>query len=243
MKGQVHSIETMGTMDGPGVRTVIFLQGCPLRCQYCHNPDTQAFVGGETYSVEDLLKIVKRYKVYYGYEGGVTFSGGEALMQGAFLLEAIKALKKEGIHVALDTSGIGRSSYFKEILNHVDLVLLDIKHYDLQAFKSLTSVSEKRLHAFFQALKDYKGKLWVRHVMVPGMTDSYSAMDKLGDYIKTSLPAIEKVEILPYHKLGLDKYSQLQLEYPLTGVPEMVPEQAKTYQDYINRLLFRQIAV
>ncbi len=234
IKGQIHSIETMGLFDGPGVRTVFFFQGCPLKCSYCHNPDSQSFKGGKTYSVDDIVNFAKRYKPYYKDTGGVTFSGGEALMQGEFLLETMKALKAEGIHIALDTSGVGTSHYYDEILALTDLLILDIKHFEKDPFKDLTGISMKRTSAFYDAIENYKNKLWIRHVMVPGITDSYQSMDHLFDFISIWSKMIEKIEILPYHKLGIDKYSQLGIKDPLEDVKEMDEGLAKSYELYIN---------
>lgn len=241
--GNIHSIENLGTMDGPGVRTVFFLQGCPLRCQYCHNPDTQSFEGGDQYSVEDILAYVKRYKPYFGQEGGVTFSGGEPLMQGAFLLEAVKALKEEGYHITLDTSGIGQSSYFEDILKYVDLVLLDIKHFETEEYFKLTGLSIRRTDAFVKALIASQTNVWIRHVMAPGETDNQRSMDLLFDYTKDLRNNIEKYEILPYHKLGVEKYSQLNLDYNWKDKAEMDSEVAMTYQNYLNQLLKRRLAI
>jgi len=237
IKGQIHSIETMGLFDGPGIRTVFFFQGCPLKCSYCHNPDSQSFKGGKTYSVDEIVKFSKRYKPYYKDNGGVTFSGGEALMQGEFLLEAIKALKAEGIHVALDTSGVGISHYYKEVLDLVDLLILDIKHYQKDPFRDLTGISMKRTTAFFEAVSNYKNKLWIRHVMVPGITDSYQSMDALYEFISNWSKMIEKIEILPYHKLGIDKYYQLEMPYRLKDTKEMDKEIAFEYQQYLMKKL------
>lgn len=236
LKGRVHSIETMGLVDGPGIRTVFFMQGCPLKCKYCHNPDALDFNGGKEYTVDELVAFAKRYKPYYKNDGGVTFSGGEALMQSPFIYEAMKALKAEGIHIALDTSGVGQSSYYEKILDLVDVVLLDIKHFEAKSYFDLTMSSMKRTDKFMEALSDYKGELWIRHVMVPGVTDSYAAMDELCSYITKWSNIIEKIEILPYHRLGVDKYYQLGLEYPLEGVPEMDKEEALKYQDYLRKI-------
>lgn len=236
VKGRVHSIETMGLLDGPGIRTVFFMQGCPLKCKYCHNPDSLCFDGGKGYTVDELVAFAKRYKPYYKDNGGVTFSGGEALMQGEFVYEAIKALKAEGIHVVLDTSGVGQSFYFSKILDLVDMVIMDVKHFDSAFYKDLTGVSMKRSHQFIDALKTFQGDVWVRHVMVPGYTDNYESMNKLFKYISQWRKDIAKVEILPYHSLGVDKYYQLGLSYPLEGVPEMDKDLAFEYQEYLKGL-------
>lgn len=237
IKGRIHAIETMGLHDGPGIRTVFFMQGCPLRCKYCHNPDALSFKGGQVYTVDELVMFAKRYKSYYKTSGGVTFSGGEALMQGAFLLEAIKALKNEGIHVALDTSGIGQSSYFNEILSYVDMVIMDVKHVNKNAYKDLTGLSMKRLDAFHDALQAFNGQIWVRHVMLPGYTDNLTSMDALFNYISLWHKKIEKIEILPYHKLGVDKYYQLGLEDPLKDIDEMDSSIAKSFELYLMKKL------
>ncbi|MBN2898756.1 MAG: pyruvate formate lyase-activating protein [Clostridia bacterium] len=238
MTGNIHSIETMGLVDGPGIRTVVFLKGCPLKCAYCHNPDTQNCGGGKSYTVSELVNFIKRYKRYYDVSGGgVTFSGGEPLLQSAFLIEAIKALKAEGIHVALDTSGYGDESYYKALLPLVDLVLLDIKHYDDLAHKKLVGKSMNGLLKFLSYLEEHKVKLWLRHVMVPGLTDSKESMDQLFHHIEKYAKLVEKIEILPYHKLGVEKYTQLGMVDPMADIPEMDTEAAKFYESYIRGLL------
>jgi|LGVE01.1.fsa_nt_gb pyruvate formate lyase activating enzyme len=239
IKGRIHSIETLGLLDGPGVRTVFFMQGCPLKCKYCHNPDALNFDGGKVYTVDELVTFAKRYKPYYKNNGGVTFSGGEALMQSEFVYEAMKALKKENIHIALDTSGVGQSSYFDQLLELTDLVILDIKHFDSENYRDITGISMKRTEAFMNALDGYNGEIWLRHVMVPGYTDNYTSMDDFFKFISYLHKKIAKIEILPYHKLGVDKYYQLDLSYPLEGVPEMEPSEAKIYEDYMMRKLDR----
>lgn len=238
MTGKIHSIETMGLVDGPGIRTVIFLKGCPLKCSYCHNPDTQNASGSKDYTVAELIQFVKRYKKYYDASGGgVTFSGGEPLLQGAFLIEAMTALKNEGIHVALDTSGYGDERYYKDVLALVDMLLLDIKHYDDLAHKKLVGKSMKGIHTFMSYLDNFKGKIWIRHVMVPGLTDSEKSMDHLFHHIEDYSKMIEKIEILPYHKLGVEKYHQLGFEDPMVGIPEMEKEKAQYLETYIRSLL------
>lgn len=231
--GNIHSIETMGTHDGPGVRTVFFLQGCPLQCRYCHNPDSQCFQGGTAYTVDEIVKLVKRYRPYYGKNGGVTFSGGEALMQGRFLLAACRALKAEGIHVAVDTSGVGQSAYYEQLFQTVDMFIVDIKDYDPKRYKALTGVSKKRVEVFLEALKDFRGALWLRHVMVPGITDDYDAMDRLALYLQQRFKSLQKIEILPFHKMGSSKYRAMGLEDPMADVPAMDSVAAKALEQYL----------
>lgn len=240
MKGRIHSIETMGLLDGPGIRTVFFLQGCPLRCSYCHNPDTQRIAGGNEMTSEEIVQTAKRYLPYYRHSGGgVTFSGGEPLLQGAFLLETLKLLKMEGIHTALDTSGFGQEKYFDEILELVDVVLLDIKHFDREEHQKLTGVKMKGRDPLLNRLAAFKGKVWIRHVMVPGMTDSKKAMEGLYQSIRFLAKRIEKIEILPYHRMGLEKYEALEMAVPLKDVPEMDHDLAMVYQDMLREKLIR----
>lgn len=237
-KASIHSIETMGLVDGPGIRTVFFLQGCPLKCLYCHNPDSQHFMGENTISTEDVLKLAERYKTYYKASGGgVTFSGGEPLMQGAFLIEALSALKTRGIHTCVDTSGYGVSKYYDGIFDKTDLFLLDVKHVDPQAHLKMVGRPIEGILNFIKALKAYKGKIIIRHVMVPNETDSIDAMEKLLKMIEPIEKKVEKVEILPYHKAGTEKYSQLQMVDPLSNVPPMSPEAAMAFEKWINERL------
>jgi pyruvate formate lyase activating enzyme len=234
MKGKIHSIESLGLFDGPGIRTVFFLKGCPLACKYCHNPDTQDFEGGDLYSVEDVVKLAKKNKSYYDSSGGgVTFSGGEPLMQGEFLIQCIKALKKENIHVALDTSGYGQKKYMKEIISLVDLILLDIKQIHNMGYKDLIGVEIHGLLYFMDLIKNSDTPVWIRHVMVPTYTDSYESMEKLMDMIKDILKWVVKVEILPYHKLGKEKYKLLNREDPLTNVNAMDENKALAFEAFI----------
>ena len=234
LKGRIHSIETMGLMDGPGIRTIFFMQGCGLKCSYCHNPDSIRFHGGRLYTVDELVSFVKRYRSYYKETGGVTFSGGEALMQGKFLSEAVKALKKENISIALDTCGVGQPQYYAEILEHVDVLLLDIKHVDPEGFKQLTGVCQEKTRKFMELVNGFQGRIWIRHTMVPGITDSHQAMDALFDHIKGWTEHIDKIEILPYHKMGVGKYELMGLPDPLKDTPEMSKPRAKEFQDYIE---------
>jgi pyruvate formate lyase activating enzyme len=238
IKGRLHSIETMGLVDGPGIRTVFFLQGCPLRCAYCHNPDTQTFDGDKMIRPEDVVSLAKRYLPYYQKSGGgITFSGGEPLVQGEFLLETLKQLKEIGVCTALDTSGYGAEKYFDEIIKTVSYVILDVKHYDENEHIKLTGRDMKSRNKIMTLIKKYNKRVLIRHVMVPGLTDNYESMDKVYETVRFLSKTIEKIEILPYHKHGVDKYAQLGLDDPLEGVPEMDQTQAEIFQKYINGLL------
>lgn len=218
--GRMHSFESMGLLDGPGIRSVVFLQGCMLRCQYCHNPDTWACEGGERITPEALVQKLSRFKPYYAKSGGgVTFSGGEPLLQADFLRESLRLCQENGIHTCLDTAGAGLGDY-GEILSHTDLVLYDVKHYDPAAYRAVTGRDMDETLTFLDALRGSGTPIWVRHVVVPGLTDSRAHMAHLRAYVKT-LPNVQKVELLPYHLLGTNKYDVLGLRYALDGVPAM----------------------
>lgn len=220
IKGRIHSIESMGLVDGPGIRTVVFFQGCPLRCAYCHNPDTWNLQGGTEFTSEELLKKLLRFKPYFDKSGGgVTFSGGEVLIQPEFLLEILKLCKENNIHTTLDTSGFGLGDY-DEILKYTDLVLLDIKHVDDIGYKSLTGQKSSPLNLFLKALEKSQTKVWIRHVVVPGLTDSEEHILKLAKIIR-NINNVEKIELLPYHTLGSNKYEILGIDYNLKDVPQM----------------------
>lgn len=236
--GRLHSIETMGLVDGPGIRTVFFLQGCPLRCAYCHNPDSQSMFSKEQITPEEVLKTALRYQSYYKSSGGgVTFSGGDPLVQGAFLVETLKLLKEAGINTAIDTSGYGDERYYKEILELVDVVILDIKHFNDEGYKSLTGASKQRFNKFLSYLDDFRGTIWLRHVMVPSITDNEESIYSLFKEISYLADRIDRFEILPYHRMGIEKYEMLNMKYTLEDVPEMDKDKAKVYEDLINRLL------
>lgn len=220
MTGFIHSLESMGLVDGPGVRAVVFLQGCPLRCLYCHNPDTQTFSGGQETTPEALVKRLLRFRPYFESSGGgVTFSGGEPLGQSDFLLACLKLLKAEGVHTCIDTSGVGQGD-FEDILKHTDLVLYDVKHHQREGYRKITGRELDPTLAFVEAVRKANVPMWVRHVVVPGLTDSREHLTSLGKYIAT-LPRVEKLELLPYHTLGVHKYQTLGIPYPLEGVPPM----------------------
>lgn len=241
VQGRIHSIETMGLLDGPGIRTIIFLQGCPLRCTYCHNPDSQSMFSNTHMTPEDVLVTARKYKSYYDRTGGgVTFSGGEPLLQGEFLLETLKLLKAEGFNTAIDTSGYGDKRYYKEILKYTDVLLLDIKHFSNEGYKEVTGKSMKGFYEFASYLNDFKGKIWFRHVMVPGITDNKKSILKLFDNMSHLCDKIDRIEILPYHKMGLEKYNELEREYLLEGVPEMDITKAKEYENILMELLEKE---
>ncbi|MVX64096.1 pyruvate formate lyase-activating protein [Clostridium chromiireducens] len=232
LKGNVHSIESMGLVDGPGIRVVVFLQGCALRCKYCHNPDTWAASGGEEYTPEELVKKIERFKTYFASSGGgVTFSGGEPLRQPEFLLETLKLCKSKGINTCIDTAGYGFGDY-DEILKYTDLVLFDIKHITPEGYKNVTLMNIDESLKFLEAMKRNNTKMWIRHVVVPGLTDDIEHLKELKKYID-KIPNVEKVELLPYHLLGANKYEVLGLKYPLENVEAADKELIKKYQKEI----------
>ena len=226
--GHIHSIESMGLVDGPGIRTVVFLQGCSLRCRFCHNPDTWDFEGGEIMEPAQLIQKIRRFKPYFKETGGVTFSGGEPLMQPDFLSETLKLCRQEGVHTCIDTAGCGMGNY-DEILNHTDLVLLDIKQIDEASYQKMTGRSISHFQQFLQALKEHQTPIWIRHVVIPGLTDSRAHMEKLQKYV-ASIPHVEKVELLPYHLLGTNKYEVMGIPYSLSNVPAMDKEETAESQ-------------
>ncbi len=216
---KVHSVESFGTVDGPGIRYVIFLQGCNLQCKYCHNRDTWEINGGEYKSLDEIFEKIKNYKNYIiPSDGGVTVTGGEPLIQMKFIIELFKKLKEEGINTCIDTSGMfAISEDIKEVLKYTDLVLLDIKHIDDEKCKNLVGVSNKRELEFAKYLSENNKKMWIRQVLVPGYTDDEKDLIRLKEFLST-LKTVEKVQILPYHSMGKFKWEKLGLEYPLEGV-------------------------
>ena len=231
MDAYIHSTESFGTVDGPGVRFVIFLQGCPMRCKYCHNPDTWKMNTGERRSPQSLIREYERNRQFYG-KGGITVTGGEALMQIDFLLELFGLAKQQGIHTCLDTSGItyrpGESDYNRKLdrlMEITDLVMLDIKHIDPQGHKDLTGHDNAGILAFAKYLAKKKVPVWVRHVVVPGITDDPGQLTRLGQFIGT-LPNVKALDVLPYHVMGVSKYKELGISYPLEGIPAATRAQA-----------------
>jgi len=233
LKGKVHSIETMGLVDGPGVRTVVFLQGCSLRCKFCHNPDTWVTNEGKEYTAEELIKKISRFKTYFQRNGGgVTFSGGEPLKQPEFLLEALKLCKEAEINTCIDTAGYGFGEY-DEILKYTDLVLFDVKHFTREGYKNVTQMEIDNSLVFLEAMKRNNTKMWIRHVVVPGLTDGEEHIKAFKEFIK-DIPNVEKVELLPYHLLGVNKYEGLGMKYPLEGTPAMDKEICEGYKKYLT---------
>ena len=220
MKGYIHSFESFGTVDGPGIRFVVFMQGCPMRCLYCHNPDTWG-AGGKSLTCEEVAQTALKYKSYFTGGGGVTVSGGEPMLQAEFVCGLFEILKKAGVHTALDTSGIlfnpEEPHEFDELLSVTDLVLLDIKHIDDGEHVKLTRHSNANVLSFAKYLSDIGKPTWIRHVLVPEITDNDEYLNRLAEFVST-LKTVEKVEVLPYHNMGEVKYKNLGREYPLKGV-------------------------
>ena len=220
---QVHSIESFGSVDGPGIRFVIFLKGCTMRCQYCHNPDTWSRTGGTLRSVDDILAQAQRYQSYWGEKGGITVSGGEALLQIHSLTELFRKAKALGINTCLDTSAQPFSressnfSAFEELMKYTDLVLLDIKHIDSEAHKQLTGWRNENILDCARYLSDIEKPVWIRHVLIPGINDDDESLYRLRAFIDT-LSNVERVEVLPYHALGVYKWEQLGIPYPLKDI-------------------------
>ena len=238
MEGYIHSTESFGTVDGPGVRFVIFLQGCPMRCKYCHNPDTWKLHTGQRRTAASLIREYERNQAFYR-KGGITVTGGEALMQVDFLLELFGLAKEKGIHTCLDTSGItyksGDTDYNRKLdalMALTDLVMLDIKHIDPQAHKELTVHDNAGILAFARYLDDKKIPVWIRHVVVPGITDDPGPLARLGAFIGT-LSNVKALDVLPYHVMGVAKYRELDIPYPLEGVPAATQAQAKQAREII----------
>ena len=229
MQGSINSIETFGLVDGPGIRVVIFLNGCSLRCKFCHNPEMWQ-KGINNITVEELVNKIKRYKPYFKNNGGVTFSGGEPLLQTKFLLEVCKELKKEHIHIALDTAGVGYD--YDELLNYVDLVIFDIKAIDKDKYQDLVSHDIKDSLVFLDKCQKRNISMWLRQVIVPGINDTKEYILELKEFI-SKLKNIEKVELLPYHTMALSKYHKLGIPYPLENVLEMDKQRCKELEQLL----------
>lgn len=231
MMGRIHSTESFGTVDGPGVRFVIFLQGCPMRCLFCHNPDTWETEGGELRSADELLAAYRRNKSFYK-SGGITVTGGEPLLQIEFVTELFQKAKAEGIHTCLDTSGVTfdpgnpeRVAQFERLHEVCDLVLLDIKLLDGRRHRELTGCKNEQILAYARFLSEQKKPVWIRRVVVPGLTDGEEELRALGRLL-AELHNVKALDVLPYHTLGEPKYKKLGVPYPLEGVPQLPKEEA-----------------
>ncbi len=244
--GRLHSYETLGTLDGPGLRLVVFLQGCPLRCLYCHNPDTWELQGGRPVTVEEVVAKARRMRPYFGTTGGVTLSGGEPLAQPHFSLALLQALQREGIHTVLDTSGTAAfaaseraqgsdTAVLQAILAATDLVLLDIKSATADGFKALTGCPMAGLEQLLE-LADARGQaVWIRQVIVPGQNDTAESVQALVRFLQRYPQLqIQKIELLPYHTLGIKKYEHMGLAYPLAGAPPLATDRLAELQKELD---------
>ncbi len=232
--GNIHSVESCGTVDGPGIRFVVFTQGCPLRCQYCHNPDSWDFKENQKMSVEEIIEQYEGVKEFCA--GGITVTGGEPMAQPEFVTELFKQCKERNIHTALDTSGIyfnrENTQKIDELLKYTDLVLLDIKHIDDEEHKKLTKHSNKNILDFARYLSETNKPVWIRHVVVPGITFKEEYLKKLGQFL-AELHNIKALDVLPYHDMAIPKYENLGIDYPLKGVPPLTHDEAKKARNII----------
>lgn len=243
--GYINKYETFGSVDGPGIRFVVFTQGCPMRCKFCHNPETWDFKGKDIGGVEpfdispeDLLQKALRYKPYWGKDGGITVSGGEPLAQLDFMIEFFECAKNAGVHTCIDTSGVSfrradaAFEKFERLMRVTDLLLVDIKHIDEAAHKELTGHGNENILDFFRYLDEIKKPIWIRHVLVPGISDNDEALARTRDFIRT-LGNVERVEVLPYHAFALGKYDELGIDYVLKDTQSPTAERVEN----ANRIL------
>lgn len=234
MKGYIHSIETMGLVDGPGIRIVIFMQGCPLRCLFCHNPDTWKKDENYLTTSKEIVDTVRKYRGYIEENGGITLSGGEPLYQSEFTLDILKMCKKCGIHTCIDTSGVGYDKKFLEdILKYTDLIILDIKAIDENNYKKMTGKSMEEFNYFLTQAQKLQKKLWLRQVIVPTINDNVEYIKRLKKYI-SKIQNVEKVELLPYHTMGVDKYKKLNLKYRLDNIEAMNKEKCRELEKILK---------
>lgn len=241
-KGFVHSVESFGSVDGPGIRFLIFLQGCPMRCQFCHNPDSWKTGIGEERTADELLDQAERFRAYWGDNGGITVSGGEALLQIDFLLELFEKAKQRGIGTCLDTSAqlfTRKSPFFEKferLMELTDTVLLDLKHIDDEEHRKLTRHSNANILDCARYLSEIDKPVWIRHVLIPGITDKDEYLVRLRDFLST-LHNIERIEVLPYHTLGVYKYEKLGIDYPLKDVQPPAAERVANANDILQQAL------
>lgn len=238
---RVHSIETFGTHEGPGIRLVVFLQGCNFRCLYCHNPDTHDINGGYNLAFKKIVEMAKEQEHYFHEKGGITVSGGEPLLQSEKLTQFFKALKKRNIHTALDTNGSILNEEVKKLLQYTDLVILDIKHINPDSHKEITGTDNKEVFKFAKYLKKINKNFWLRLVLVPELTSKEMHLQSVGEYFK-DYSNLERVEILPYHSLGVYKYKAMEKKYELENVP-MTDEKTKKQAKQILQRYFKDVHV
>ena len=228
----IDSIESFSTKDGPGIRTVIFFNGCKLRCLFCHNPEMW-IKKEDNITVDELYKKIIRFKSYYNGKGGITFSGGEPLLHDKFIISLSKKLKTENINIALDTAGIGLGNY-EEILKYIDLVILDIKDYREDGYFKMTGQQINEFKKFLNIVQKLNKKLWIRQVIVPDINDNEEYILGLKNYLK-NIDNIEKIELLPYHTMAIEKYQKLGIDYILKNTPNMDIEKCKKLQDLLTK--------
>ncbi|MBQ6408655.1 MAG: pyruvate formate lyase-activating protein [Butyrivibrio sp.] len=239
VKGAIHSIETFGSVDGPGIRFIVFLKGCDLRCKYCHNADTWDHNSEDMRSADEILDFAERYRGYWGEEGGITVSGGEPLLQIDFLLELFKKAKERGINTCIDTAvqPFTRNepffSKFNELLKYTDLMLLDIKHIDREEHIKLTVKPNDNIRDCFEYLSEVGQPIWIRHVLVPGITDNDDYLRRTREFIE-KLSNVQRIEVLPYHSMGQHKFEALGIKYQLEGVESPTKERVDNAYDILN---------
>ena len=235
IKGRVHSIETFGTVDGPGIRYILFFQGCPLRCKYCHNRDTWDTKGGKEYTTDEIINDALKYSTYMKFSGGgITASGGEATLQSEFLTELFAKAKKNNIHTCLDTSGFVNIETIDPVLDNTDLVLLDLKHMIDEDAKDLTGVGIEKTLKLAKHLDERNIPVWIRHVLVPGYTDDVANLEAMGKFIST-LHNVERFEILPYHSLGVHKWENMGFDYELKNIEDASDKDIQRAKDIISK--------
>lgn len=233
MEGYIHSVETYGTLDGPGIRYVVFMQGCALRCKYCHNPDTWQLHAGKKQTVQELMEDILKYKNFIK-TGGVTLSGGEPLLQADFAAELFKECRKYGIHTAIDTSGEIPLDACRHAIDEVDLVLLDIKSIDSSKALNLTGKGNKNSLKLLDYLEQNKKEVWIRHVVVPGITENYEDIETMAEYL-SRYTVISRVDVLPFHKMGEYKWKELNIEYELGDTKQPNKESIDKIKDILRK--------
>jgi len=234
LKGRIHSFETFGTLDGPGIRFVVFMQGCLLRCMYCHNRDTWDVSGGREYAPDEVINEMKKYTNYMKFSGGgITITGGEPTLQADFVAEVFKKCRSMGVHTALDTSGFADVENVSGLLRYTDLVLLDIKQADAEKHRAITGASNEKIKEFAGYVSEKGIPIWIRYVLIPGFTDEERDLRQTSKFIR-QLNNVKKIEIMPYHNMGAFKWEKLGHKYPLEGVKEPTDDQIKKAKEILE---------